>query len=225
MSRPQAEPGGPLSRVANVAYWFLAVEVLLVLTTAPGLVAMLFLDRHPSNIPLYALAAVPVGPAVAASVHAWRTFLRDRDPSPGLMFLRGYRLGWADALRSWVPALVVLVVLGTNLAYRDVVGLPAALTVVQVLLAVATVVWAVRMLVLTATFSFRWRDAARLALYTLVARPLVTLGMLSLLVLATGIAVVTFDAVVVLLASVLTFLLVRNEAPVLAHVQRRFVAH
>jgi hypothetical protein len=43
-------------------------------------------------------------------------------------------------------------------------------------------------------------------------------------VLAGGIAVVTFDAVVVLLASVLSYLLVRNELPVLAEVRRRFVA-
>jgi hypothetical protein len=223
MSR--TEPNGPLSRAATVAYWFLMVEVLLVVTTLPGLVAVLLLERHPSNIPLYALAAVPLGPALAAAVFAWRVFLRERDPSPALQFWRGYRLGWRDALRVWVPALVALALLGTNVAYREAVGLPAALVLVQVLLAAGVLVWAIRTLVLAATFSFRWRDTARLGVYTLTAKPLVTLGMVSLLVLAAGIAVVTFDAVVVLLASVLTYLLVRNEEPVLTLVEERFVAH
>jgi hypothetical protein len=223
MSR--TEPGGPLSRVSTVAYWFLTIEVLLVLTTLPGTVAVLLLERHASNIPLYALAAVPFGPALAAGVFAWRVFLRERDPSPAAQFWRGYRLGWRDALRVWVPALVALTLLGTNLAYRDAAGLPAALVPVQVLLAVAVLVWAIRTVVLAATFSFRWRDTARLGFYTLAAKPLVTLGIVSLLVLAAGIAAVTFDAVVVLLASVLVHFLVRNEEPVLALVEERFVAH
>ena len=225
MTRPARDLGeGPLHRVATVTYWFVAIEVLLVLTTAPGLVAVLFLDRHPSNLPLYALAAVPVGPALAAAVFAWRVFLRERDPSPAQHFWRGYRLNWQDALRSWVPALVVLVILGMNLAYRDAVGVPASFAVLYVVLGVAVLLWAVRMVALTATFSFRWRDAARLGAYTLATRPLVTLGLLSLLVLAAGIAFVTFDAVVVLLASLLTFFVVRNEAPVLADVEARYVA-
>jgi uncharacterized membrane protein YesL len=224
MAMSRADPGGPLSRAATVAYWFVALEVLLVLTTAPGLAAVLLLDRDPSNIPLYALAAVPLGPAGAAAVFAWRVFLSERDPSPAGQFWRGYRLGWADALRVWVPALVALTVLGTNIAYRDAAGLSPALAVLQVVVAVVVLLWAIRTVVLTAAFSFRWRDAARLGVHTLVSRPLVTLGLVSLLVLAAGITVVTFDAVVVLLASVLSYLLVRNEEPVLADVRRRFVA-
>jgi hypothetical protein len=206
-------------------YWALAIEVLWALTAAPGLVAAMFLERHPSNLPLYAIAALPVGPATAAAVFAWRVFLRERDPSPVHQFGRGLRMAWLDALRSWGLALVVLTVLATNLAYRDAVGVAGPLVVLYVVLGVVTLLWAVRMLVLAATFTFRWRDAARLGLYTLGARPLATLGLLSLLVLAAGIAVVTFDAVTVLLASVLVLLVVRNDAPVIADVEERFVAH
>jgi uncharacterized membrane protein YesL len=225
MSRPAVEPGGPLSRAANAVYWALAIEVLWLLTAAPGLVPALFLEQHPSNIPLYALAALPLGPATAAAVFAWRVFLRERDPSPVHQFGRGLRMAWLDALRSWALALVVLVVLGTNLAYRDAAGVGGPLVLLYVVLGAVTLLWGVRMLVLAATFTFRWRDAARLGLYTLVTRPLVTLGLLSVLVVAAGIAFVTFDAVTVLLASVLVLLVVRNDAPVIADVEERFVAH
>jgi len=225
MSRPAVEAGGPLARAANAVYWALAIEVLWALTAAPGLVAALFLERHPSNLPLYALAALPLGPATAAAVFAWRVFLRERDPSPVHQFGRGLRVSWLDALRSWGLALVVLTVLGTNLAYRDAVGVTGALVALYVVLGVVTLLWALRMLVLAATFTFRWRDAARLGLYTLVTRPLVTLGLLSVLVVAVGIAFLTFDAVTVLLASLLVLLVVRNDAPVIADVEERFVAH
>lgn len=224
MSRRSPETGGPLGRAANVLYWFAAIEVMLVLATLPGLVVALLLEQHASNIPLYALAAVPVGPALAAAVFAWRVFLLERDPAPVAQFWRGYRLGWSEALQVWVPALVALTVLGTNLAYRDAVGMPPAVALLQVMLGAAVLLWAVRTLTLRAAFTFRWRDAARLGLHSLGSRPLVTLGLVSLLVLTIGIVAVTFDAVAVLLASVLTFLLVRNEQPVLTDVQKRFVA-
>jgi hypothetical protein len=216
---------GPLSRFATAAYWFLAVEVLWVLTAAPGLVLAMLLERDASNLPLYALAAVPFGPATAAAVFAWRVFLRERDPSPAQQFWRGYRLGSLDALRSWVPALVVLGVLGTNLAFGGAVGVGGPFAPLYVLLAVGVLMWAVRMLALAGSFRFRWRDAARIGVWTLGSRPLATLGLLSLLVLTAGIVYVTFDAVAVLLASVLTFLVVRNDAPVLADVERRFTQH
>ncbi|WP_459644051.1 glycosyl transferase [Kineococcus sp. NUM-3379] len=225
MTRAAREFGeGPLSHVTGVVHWFVVVELLLVLTTAPGLAAALLLAPEASNLPLYAASALPVGPALAAAVFAWRRFLTERDTSPARHFLRGYRLGAADALRTWVPALAVLTVLAVNVAYRGTIGLAAAFTPGYVVLGALVLLWAVRTTVVAAVFAFRWRDAARISVLTLVARPLPTLGLLSLLVLCTGIAWVTFDAVVVLLASVLTFCLVRNEQPVLAHVRERFVA-
>ena len=214
---------GPLSRVATVAYWFLVVEVLLALTTAPALVVALFLDRSPGNVALFALCAVPLGPAVSAALFAWRRFLRERDTSPAAHFWRGYRLNVLDALRTWVPALVVLAVLATNTAYAGLSSAAGVPVPVFVVLAGVLLLWTVRVLAITSAFAFRWRDAARIAAYTITARPLATLGLLSLLVLTAGIAAFTFDAVVVLLASVLTFLVARNERPVLAMVEERFV--
>ena len=225
MTRPDRQFGqGPLSHVTGVVHWFVVLEVLLVAATAPGLVPALLLAQDAANLPLYALCAVPVGPAVAAALFAWRRFLADRDDSPVRSFLRGYRLNVADALRSWVPVLVLLTVLGTNLAHGEAAGVPAPFRVLYAVLAVVALLWGVRMLAVTSAFAFRWRDAARITLGTLLGGFRWTLGLLSLLVLAAGIAWVTFDAVVVLLASVLTFLLVRNEQPVLAHVRERFVA-
>ena len=223
MGRPELVIEGPLSRVAAVVYWFVMIELLLVLTTAPGLVIALFLDRSAGNLPLFVLCAVPLGPAVSAALFAWRVFLRERDTAPAHHFWRGYRLNLLDALRVWVPALVLLAVLVTNVAFAGVAGGVGIPVPVSLGLAAVVLVWSMRMLVITSAFAFRWRDAARIAAFTLTSRPLPSLGLLSLVVLTFGIAGLAFDAVVALLAAPLTYLLARNEAPVLALVQLRFV--
>jgi hypothetical protein len=213
---------GPLSQVTTVVYWFVVVEALLVATTAPGLVLVLLLERDASNLPLYALGLVPVGPALAAAVFAWRAFDADRDPTPARHFWRGYRLGAADALRAWVPALTVLVVLGINVAYGPAVGVPKGLSLLYGLLGVVVLLWSVTMVVVTAVLSFRWRDATRLVAHALATRGRLTLSLLSLLVLATGVVAMTSDWVLVLTGSILTFLLVRTCRPLLDDLEERY---
>ncbi|ACQ81564.1 conserved hypothetical protein [Beutenbergia cavernae DSM 12333] len=215
---------GPLSRASAVVYWTLALEALFLLAASPGLVLLFLLVPDPSNIPLVALALVPVGPAFAATVFAWRASARERDLAPWRHFRRGYRLGLGDVLRIWIPGLAVLAVLGINLTHLEATGLPPAGGVVLAVLAAGIALWLVHAVVLAALMSFRTRDVARLALYYLGAKPLVTLQYASFAILAGGVVVLTSDWVLAALASVLAALVLRAARPVLAHAEATFTA-
>ncbi|GEK20320.1 hypothetical protein CXY01_08400 [Cellulomonas xylanilytica] len=223
-TKPDDEIGtGPLARWSAVVYWFLVVEAMLVLTSAPGLVLLQLLDRDVSNIPLVALACVPVGPSVAAALFAWRVFARDRDLSPARHFWRGYRLDVLDVLRWWVPTLAVLAVVAVNLTHLGAAGIPPVLGVALGAIALLLLLWSGHALVLSALFSFRTRDVARLGAYYLAGKPLVTLGLGSVLVL-TAAAAYASDWLLVLLAAPLTYLYARTAAPVVAAAEAQFTA-
>ncbi|MFD9740428.1 glycosyl transferase [Umezawaea sp. NPDC059074] len=215
---------GILSRTATVVYWFLVVEALVLLTTAPALAAVVFLAGGRGNAPLIGLCFVPVAPALSAAVFAWRVFLTERDLSPAEHFRRGYRLNWRDVLHWWVPTLAVLTLIGFTLANLDLAGVPAGYGVVLLLVGAAVLLWAALALVLSSTLSLRTRDLVRLAAFYLGARPAVTFGVLSLLVAAAGIVVLTSDWVLVLLASPAALLLLRTTEPVLRDAAERFTA-
>lgn len=53
---------GPLSRAAALLHTLLTVEALLLATSAPGLVGLLFLGPDPANLPLAAVCLLPLGP-------------------------------------------------------------------------------------------------------------------------------------------------------------------
>jgi hypothetical protein len=214
---------GLLPRWSAVVYWFLVLDVLLILSSAPGLVLLQVIERDASNLPLVALACVPFGPAVAAALFAWRVFATDRDLSPARHFWRGYRLDALDVLRWWVPTLVVLAVVAVNLTHLTAAGLPPALGVVLGAIALLVVLWSGHALVLSALFAFRTRDVARLGAYFLAAKPLVTLGLVSVLVLAAAVAYAS-DWLLVALAAPLTYLYARTAAPVAAAAEERFTA-
>ncbi|MFC8191220.1 glycosyl transferase [Cellulomonas sp. NPDC057328] len=220
---PDDEIGaGPLSRGAAVVWWVLTVSGLTVLTGGLPLAVVPLLLSDPSNAPLVALAAVPLAPALAAAVFAWRRFLGDRDLGPGRHFWRGYRLNALDVLRWWVPTVAVLALVGFTAGNLGQARVPAGYGVVLAVVAVALLLWAANALVLSATLSLRTRDVARLAAYYLAARPLVTLGTLSLLVLCVGVVVLTSDWVLVALLGPLALAVTRNAAPVLRDATARF---
>ncbi|GEL97889.1 hypothetical protein CTE05_14360 [Cellulomonas terrae] len=223
-TKPDDELGtGALSRWSAVVYWFLVVEGMILLTSAPGLVLLTLLDRDVSNVPLVALACVPFGPSVAAALFAWRVFARDRDLSPARHFWRGYRLDVLDVLRWWVPTLAVLAIIAVNLTHLGATGLPPVLGVALGAVALLVVLWSGHALVLSALFSFRTRDVARLGAYFVAGKPLVTLGFVSVLVLTAALTYAS-DWLLVLLAAPLTYLYARTAAPMVAAAEAQFTA-
>ena len=124
----------------------------------------------------------------------------------------------------WTPALIFLAVIALGLANLPAAGLPGSYAGVLLVIGTIVLLWAMNALVIASFFNFRARDATRLAAHYLVRLPLVTLGTASLLVLAGGVVLVTFDAVLALLGGVWAGLLLRNARPLVADVQSRFIA-
>ncbi|MEU1245037.1 DUF624 domain-containing protein [Micromonospora parva] len=214
---------GPLSRITSRVYILLVVELLLLLTTVPGLLPLLLLDRDPSNLPLVALLLVPVGPALSAALYVLRHQRTDlTDLRPAAVFWRGYRANAFGVLRIWVPTLLWLAVLALNLAYRDAVGLATWWTVPLVLIAVAVTLGAANALVITSLFDFRTRDVLRLAVHFLVRTPAVTVGNVLLLAAAAGVTAVLSEAVLTLLASIAALAFLRVSEPMIHLIRKEF---
>jgi hypothetical protein len=186
---------GPLSNVAAVVYTLVVVELLLLVSAAPGLALLVLLGRDASNLPLATVCAVPVGPAVAAALYALHHRRSDlTELTPAAAFWRGYRLNVRGSLVVWVPWLVWLTIVAVNLANFAAAGVPPWWGVLLFIVAVAVTLWAANALVITALFSFRARDVARLATYFLVRTPGTTVANAGLLLVAVAVTVLTSEA-------------------------------
>jgi uncharacterized membrane protein YesL len=216
---------GPLSQGAAFLYTLLAVELLLLLTTLPGLVPLVLLAPDSSNIPLFAAFALPLGPAFSAALFALSHRSGDiTELRPAAAFWRGYRLNFLASLRIWLPCLAWLAVIGMSLANLDAAGVPGWWAGLLVAIGIAVTLWLVNALVITSLFSFRTLDIARLALLFLARAPGVTLGNAALLVLAALLTVVTSEAVLVLLGSVAALILLLTGRPMITAIREEFTA-
>ncbi|MFV2102918.1 hypothetical protein [Micromonospora sp. LOL_024] len=215
---------GPLSRGAALVYTLLVVELLLVLCAAPGLVALLALERHASNLPLAALCAVPLGPALCAALYALHHQRLDlTELQPGRLFWSGYRTNLAGSLRVWMPTLLWLTVIAINLVNLPAAGLPGWWSVPLMLVGAGVAVVGVIALVITSLFTFRLRDVLRLAGYFVLRTPVVAVGVGLLLVAATLLTLVVSEAALAALGSVLALALVRGGGPMIDVIRREFV--
>ncbi len=216
---------GPLSRVCALVYALLVTEGLFLLTTVPGLVPLLLLDRDASNLPLDALCLVPVGPAASAVLFALHRRQSDLgDLHPAVTFWRGYRLNAAGAVKVFVPWLVVVTMVAMTLAHRHAAQLPGWWLVLLVVIAVAVTLWLVNALVITSLFAFRTIDIARLATWFLGRTPLVTLGNAGVLLAAAIVTAYGTEAVTALLVSAFSLLLLTSSAAMIEHVRNDFTA-
>jgi hypothetical protein len=187
-------------------------------------VITILLDRHPSNIPLFALCAMPLGPALCASFYALQ-FRRDPlDLRPAALFWRGYRVNARDCLVVWVPLLAGLSVIGINLAYLDVAGVPRWWAVPLVAIAVVATCWVFNALVIVSLFCFRVRDVVRLALYFLIRTHGVAVATACLLFVMAVTVYYLSEAALALAASVVAMLLLHTHRPMITQIERDFVA-
>ncbi|WP_231916250.1 glycosyltransferase [Microbacterium karelineae] len=217
---------GVLARAALFIYWHLVVGALLCAGTFPTGVLLFFLARSVGNVPLVPLCAILLAPALSAGMYA----LNDRSradglsPAPARSFLRGLRLGWADALRAWTPPMAVLAIVAGGIVAVGAGGIPGGYAGVLIGIGVIVLLWGVNALVIATFFSFRWRDTARLAVYYLGRRWIVTLGELALLIVAVAVVFFTTEAVLWLCQVVWVAFLVVIARPLIADVTARFTA-
>jgi uncharacterized membrane protein YesL len=217
--------GGPLSQAAALIYTLMVVEVGFLVTAAPGLVLLLFLDRDQSNLPLAGLCALPLGPAASAAMYALHHRRSDlTDLAPAADFWRGYRLNLRSSLAVWGLFVVGLTIVAINLANFNLAGVPLWWRGPLIGVAVAATLWAANALVIVSLYAFRLRDVARLATYFLVRKPAATLGTAGLVVVAAAVTVVATEVVVVLLASVLALALLANARAMISEIGREFTA-
>ncbi|HEX6686530.1 MAG TPA: hypothetical protein VF062_27410 [Candidatus Limnocylindrales bacterium] len=216
---------GPLSRAVAWIYLLLIVELLFLLAILPGLIPMMLLLRDPSNIPLVALCLVPAGPAVSAAVYALHHRKLDlTDLKPGPMFWRGYRANAVGVLQIWLPLLAFLAIVGIVLTNLDAAGVPTWWAGLLGVLGGVALLAGVNALVITSLFSFRARDIAKLGLYFVLRTKGVALGNLCLLIVAAAVTALFSEVILALLGSVLALALLRNARPMIAVVQKEFVA-
>ncbi|WP_328917454.1 MULTISPECIES: hypothetical protein [unclassified Streptomyces] len=214
---------GPLSRAAALVYSLLALEVLLLVSNAPGLVLLGLLDRDAGNLPLAAACALPAGPAWSAALYAWHHRGRDlADLHPARAYWRGYRINWREVLKVWAPWLAAMALIGTVLTHPDEAGVPGWWTGLLAVVAAVSALWVTNAVVITSLFTFKAVDTARLAGYFLVRSVRGTAGHLCVLAAAVAVTAAGAQTVPLLLASVLTAATLLNCRPMTAEIREEF---
>jgi uncharacterized membrane protein YesL len=213
---------GTLSRITAAVYRYLVLGVFLAAAGLPTLLLWTLLSPQPSNTVLFVAALLPVAPALSAALYAQRAWAKEPDLSPSRPLLRGLRLNLRDTLAWWVPVLACATVLSVNVLFADQVAGGGIVRPVCVVLLVVLAVWSGHLLTVSSFFSFRFRDVLRVAVVEFFLSWKSTLGILSLLVVATATVLLSSEAVLLLLAwafAVSLWLIVR---PVVADVTERF---
>ena len=215
---------GTLSRLTAAIYRYLVLGVFLAIAGLPTLLFWILLAPAPSNVVLFMAALLPVAPALSAALYAQRAWAKEPDLSPSRPLLRGLRLNLRDTLSWWVPVLVVATILAVNLLFAETVAGGGILRPVCATLMVVLAVWSGHLLVVTSFFSFRFRDVLRVAAAEFFLSWKSSLGILSLLVVATAAVLMSSEALLLLTGWAFAAFLWVVVRPVIADITVRFTS-
>jgi len=213
---------GSIGKMSKVIYWYGIMSALLALTALPSLVIAFLLAQDASNIPLFALAMLPLGPAISAALYTVRARYRSEDAGPWRAFWRGYRLNFFTVLKFWVPALILLGIIGFSLAFGYLMALSLPYRIGLFIVGGLVVVIAMHAVSIATFFNFRFTDTLRLAAYQLFTNKLATVGMLVVAVLAFGLLWFANEFVLLLAGGLLAILWFQQERPVLNSIYHQF---
>lgn len=215
---------GPFGRAATLVYWHIVVGLLMLALMIPTLLVFLTLDRSAGNIPFFALALIPVAPVCTAAMSALARRGHESERAPARTYLNALRSDALDVLRIWAPVLAILAVIATVLMHGAAAEISAGHAVVLFVIAALITIAAVHAMVISTFFRFRLVDALRLGVVYLARRPLSTLGVISLGVLAATVVVLSSELVLALLLVVWAPMMLRVERPLLRDVAQAFTA-
>jgi hypothetical protein len=214
---------GILSRLAAAVYRFMILAVFGFLNALPTLIVWTFLRADASNVVLFMAALLPVGPAGSAAVYALRAWRDSPDLQPSKALIRGYRLNLVDTLKWWVPVLAVATPLMMNVVLAGDARVWPAVRPVSLAVLGLLGVWSAQLLVITSLFSFRTRDAMRIAAVEAIGQWQASLGFLALMIVAAAVVGLWSEAVLALMSWAFVCLLWLIAKPIEADVAARFI--
>jgi hypothetical protein len=213
---------GTLSRLTAAVYRYLVLGVFLAIAGLPTLVVWMMLAPEPANAAFFVAALLPVAPALSAALYAQRAWAKEPDLSPSRPLLRGLRLNLRDTLAWWVPVLALATVLTVNVLFAEGVAGGEILRPMCAVLLVVLAVWSGHLLVVSSFFSFRFRDVLRVAAAEFFLSWKSSLGVLSLLVVATAAVIASSEALLLLTGWAFAAMLWLVVRPVIADITARF---
>ncbi|HEY0188712.1 MAG TPA: hypothetical protein VGC67_14570 [Cellulomonas sp.] len=214
---------GRFSLAVDAFVWCVRLTVQLAVAALPIVLLALLLRPDESLAWLVVLAALPVGPALAAGLFAVRARYREPHLAVERAFWRGYRRTWRDVVPLWMVATLVLGAIALVATGGGTAGIPALYRGVLLGLGVLVALGTLHALALAAFFRFPVLDAAQLGAYFLVRRWRVSLALLVLVVAAFGVAAVLSDVALVVLSGLWVWLCYRCVAPVPHDAYDRYV--
>jgi len=218
----QTRRRGAFWNATEIIQRVLVLHVLVLVACAPTVIGLPFLPPDISNIPLFALLLLPVGPAVSAAVFAWQQLSRSQENSISHYFFRGYRLNWRDGLVMWGIGLVFLSILASNIAHANAVAGGSFLLAVWLVLAALISFLTLNALVISALFSFRWRDVARLSAFQLGSSWRTTVGFIAILIMVVGLMILAGEWLIFFIAGPVTWFIWMQARPMIHKVQEGF---
>ncbi|WP_071130628.1 DUF624 domain-containing protein [Enterococcus timonensis] len=220
MANKQEFTDGKMYKFSTKAYELVAWQISFLAVSSPFLVALLFLERSVSNIILWIVFSMFLGPSLAAMIGCLLK-KNHSEYSPFKLYFQKYRQNLGDAVKLEIPILVLASIFLVDIQYQihtDYFFVAWFFIALLVFLSIVTIYAGI----INVKFSFRLRDIFRLSLYYTFTQWKVTLKILSYLVIIGAVMFFLTDFLLILFTGIILKLFIADFPPILSDIENNF---
>jgi len=214
---------GILTIITSYIAFFMAMNVFFILSIIPSLAWLLILEPSLLNF-------IPIGlmgPGITALLCCMIKFKEtnfEKEDLPKLKdFILFYKKNFTDTLKIWLPYVILMMVLYTNVVYYEGSGFVRIMTIIIAIIgSIISTLSVTYMLIINAKFKFGVKDLLKLSMFYTITGFKATISIVVVYFLALVVTVLTSEFLLILVVSVIGYLLVSYTYSTLENVRDRF---
>ncbi|WP_459831999.1 YesL family protein [Clostridium carnis] len=195
--------------IFNYIFWFFLLNLFFMILNFPLVAFILFvgISNAITYLPLFLLCLIPVAPALTALLYCTGKLIRNKSLNIFKDFFRGLKINFKQSLILWIPELILIFVLHSNIKFFSTSQYSIITTCIFSILLIVLLCVTPYIFLLISRFSMKSLDIVRAAFILAFTRPILTVCN----VLILGFVLIVFEIIpgttALFISSILAFLL------------------
>jgi len=228
MDKSKREFGeGPVYTITNYIFWFFLGNLYFLLLNIPLLFVLIVL--LPSGVNLVSegftfiiiLCCIPIGPAATALLSSMGKLIREKDVNITKSFFKAYKVNFFQSLLFWTLELIIVSILFIDIKLFISSNYPKFLTIFVFIVIVFVSSMGLYVFPIISRFYLGWKDILKTAAYYTIRKFHITILNFATFLVVGIIFFKVSTFIVVFISSIICYLLMLYQQPVLLEIENR----
>lgn len=206
----------------NYIFWFFLLNIFFMIFNIPVILFFLFVGISDvfTYFPLFLVCLIPTVPAFTVLLYCMGKLIRTKSLDIVKDFIKGVKLNFLQSLSMWIPELLIILALYSNVKFFSTVNHNMLLTCLFASLLILVAAVTPHLYILMSRFSMKNFDLLKTSFILTFTRPIITITNILILIVSLVLFEIAPGTMALFIASILAFSLIFTNKALLLELEQ-----